>query len=326
MDEFEIIQTYFSTQPVTRADVACGIGDDAALLRVPPGNELVATTDTMVADVHFLADADPADVGYRALAINLSDLAAMGAEPAWATLSLTLPEARPAWLDAFCRGFYELAREFRVQLVGGNLARGPLNITVGAYGYVPAGRALRREGAKAGDDIYVTGTLGDAALALNHLLGKHALGADALAVVKDRLARPRPRVTAGLRLRGIASAAIDISDGLLADLGHVLKASKVGARIELARLPVSDVYRAELARVGWDAALVQGDDYELCFTVPREGMTMMGEFAREAGCAISRIGEVLAQPGLTVIDPSGGHYRARGSGHDHFRQPANKGS
>lgn len=326
MDEFEIIRTFFATQPVTRADVALGIGDDAALLRVPAGQELVATTDTLVAGVHFLADADPADLGYRALAVNLSDLAAMGAEPAWTTLSLTLPDADPRWLEAFCRGFYELTREFGVQLVGGNLARGPLNITVGAYGHVPAGAALRRAGAGVGDAIYVTGALGDAALALNHRLGRHRLESGAFESVRARLDRPLPRVRQGLLLRGIASSAIDLSDGLLADLGHVLEASRVGARIELARVPLSPVYRAERAQVGWEPALAQGDDYELCCTVPRERIAALEALAPEFGCAIAHIGEIEAQSGLTVLEESGERYVPRRAGHDHFRANTNRGS
>lgn len=326
MDEFEIIRTYFATQPVTRADVTLGIGDDAALLRVPAGQELVATTDTLVAGVHFLDDADPADLGYRALAVNLSDLAAMGAEPAWTTLSLTLPAADPRWLEAFCRGFYELTREFGVQLVGGNLARGPLNITVGAYGHAAAGAALRRSGASVGDVIYVTGVLGDAALALNHRLGRHRLEAGAFESVRVRLDRPLPRVRQGLRLRGIASAAIDISDGLLADLGHVLEASRVGARIELARLPLSPVYRSVRAQVGWEPALAQGDDYELCFTVSPGRIAALEALVPEFGCSVARVGEIVAQSGLTMWDESGEQYVARRAGHDHFEQHANEGS
>lgn len=326
MDEFEIIRTYFATQPVSRADVTLGIGDDAALLQVPAGQELVATTDTLVAGIHFLENADPSDLGYRALAVNLSDLAAMGAEPAWATLSLTLPDAQPVWLKGFCHGFYELARQFRVQLVGGNLARGPLNITVGAFGHVPAGSALRRAGARAGDGVYVTGTLGDAALALNHLLGRQRLEAAAFAAVRDRLGRPQPRVAAGRRLRSVATAAIDVSDGLLADLGHVLEASKVGARIELARMPLSEAYRSVLSHTGWGPALTQGDDYELCFTVPPERGAALGALAPEFDCPVTRIGEIVAQPGLTVVDESGARFVADGAGHDHFRQYDNKGS
>jgi thiamine-monophosphate kinase len=326
VDEFEIIRTYFATQPETRADVVLGIGDDAALLRVPLGHELVATTDTLVAGVHFLADTDPADLGYRALAVNLSDLAAMGAEPAWATLSLTLPDAEPRWLEGFCRGFYELSREFGVQLVGGNLAHGPLNITVGAYGHVPVDTALRRDGAGVGDAIYVTGVLGDAALALNHVLGRQLLDAVAFASVRARLVRPHPRVAEGLRLRGIASAAIDISDGLLADLGHVLAASGVGARIELSRLPVSDVYRGEFARAGWEPALTQGDDYELCFSVPPGRVAALEALTPMLGCRITRIGEAVSEAGLTVLDASGHRYVARHAGYDHFTQHANKGN
>ena len=325
MDEFEIIRTFFATQPVTRADVTLGIGDDAALLQVPTGQELVATTDTLVAGIHFLEDADPSDLGYRALAVNLSDLAAMGAEPAWATLSLTLPVAQPEWLEGFCSGFYDLARQFRVQLVGGNLAKGPLNITVGAFGHVPAGSALRRAGARNGDGIYVTGTLGDAALALNHLLGRQRLEAGTFALVRDRLFRPQPRVVEGQRLRDMATAAIDISDGLLADLGHVLEASKVGARVELARLPLSEAYRSVLSQTGWNPALTQGDDYELCFTVPPERAAALEALATEFDGPVTRIGEIVAQPGLTVLDASGKHFIADGVGHDHFRQYANKG-
>ena len=326
MNEFEIIRTFFATQPVTRADVVLGIGDDAALLRVPPGAELVATTDTLVSGVHFLEDADPADLGYRALAVNLSDLAAMGAEPAWTTLSLTLPEPRPAWLGAFCSGFYELARQFRVQLVGGNLARGPLNITVGAYGHVPEGTALRRTGAGIGDGIYVTGTLGDAALALNHLLGRYRLSTEAFAAVRGHLERPQARVAIGQQLRGIASAAIDISDGLLSDLGHVLEASRIGARVELSRVPISDMYRTQLSQIGWEPALTQGDDYELCFTVPARQLSALETLVSTPGVPITRIGETVAQPGLTVLDASGDRFVARGSGHDHFRQIANEGN
>jgi len=326
MNEFEAIHAFFSVQPIRRADVALGIGDDAALLRVPAGLELVATTDTLVADVHFLADTDPADLGYRALAVNLSDLAAMGAEPAWATLSLTLPSVDPSWLDRFCRGFYELATEFRVQLVGGNLARGPLNITVGAFGYVPEGMAMRRSGARAGDAIFVTGTLGDAAMALNHLLGRHKLEERAFSSVRDRLLRPQPRVREGLKLRSVASAAVDISDGLLADLGHVLEASGLGARVELARLPLSEVYRAALTQVGWEPALSQGDDYELCFTVAPERIAEVKTLEATLGCAVTQIGETVTEAGLTVLDPSGSAYSAQFAGHDHFRQLANKGS
>jgi len=326
MDEFEAIQAFFSVQPVRRADVALGIGDDAALLRVPAGQELVATTDTLVANVHFLADTDPADLGYRALAVNLSDLAAMGAEPAWATLSLTLPAVDADWLTGFCRGFYELASEFQVQLVGGNLARGPLNVTVGAYGYVPEGMATTRSGARPGDAIFVTGTLGDAALALNHLLGRHRLEQDAFLVVRNRFLRPQPRVREALQLRGVASAGIDVSDGLLADLGHVLEASGLGAQIELGRLPLSDVYEAARTQVGWEPALSQGDDYELCFTVPTERIAEVKRLEATFGCAVTQIGETVAQPGLTVLDVSGRTYSTRQSGHDHFRQLANEGS
>jgi thiamine-monophosphate kinase len=318
MTEFELIRRFFVPQPVVRDDVVLGVGDDAAVVAVPSGHELVITTDTLVAGRHFLPDADPDALGHRALAVNLSDLAAMGAAPAWCTLSLTLPQAEPAWLEAFCAGFYVLARRYRVQLIGGNLARGPMSITVAAHGFVPQGQALQRRGAKAGDLIYVTGTLGDAAAALQARLGRLALPPESLAQLAPRLDRPEPRLDVGARLRGVASSVIDISDGLLADLGHILEASGVGARIERERLPLSPVYREHLERIGWDAALSGGDDYELCFTVPRASVDQLDRVAAEPACAVTPIGEVTAEPGLTVLDAHGVPVPPTHSGYNHF--------
>jgi thiamine-monophosphate kinase len=320
VNEFALIERFFAAQPVARADVVLGIGDDAALTRVPPGQELALTTDTLVAGVHFLADAEPADLGYRALAVNLSDLAAMGAEPAWFLLNLTLPVPDERWLTGFCAGLYELARAHGAQLVGGNTARGPLNIGITAAGLVPAGAALTRRGALAGDRVYVTGELGDAALALRHRLGVYPLAAADFAAVRPRLDRPTARVAQGLKLRGLASAAIDVSDGLLADLGHVLAASGVGARLELARLPLSATYRAHLNAVGWEPALAHGDDYELCFTVPAARVAAVEALRPQLGCRLSAIGEIVAAPGLALLDPAGRPYRPRAAGHDHFAQ------
>jgi thiamine-monophosphate kinase len=319
VNEFDLIRKYFSEQPVHRPEVALGIGDDAAVVRVPAGQELVVTTDTLVAGVHFHPDADPAALGHKALAVNLSDLAAMGAEPAWFTLNITLPEARADWLAAFCEGLFGLAREHGVQLIGGNTARGPLNIAVEAHGLVPAGEALRRDGARAGDGIYVTGTFGDAALALKHRLGTVKLPFADFAVVATRLDRPTPRVIQGISFRGIAAAAIDVSDGLLADLGHLLDASKVGARIELERIPLSTVYRQQLDSVGWDPALSGGEDYELCFTVRPERTTALLEATEALDWGVRRIGEVVAQPGLRVVAADGRDYAPAVTGYDHFR-------
>jgi thiamine-monophosphate kinase len=319
VNEFDLIRKYFSEQPVHRPEVALGIGDDGAVVRVPVGQELVVTTDSLVAGVHFQPDADPAALGHKALAVNLSDLAAMGAEPAWFTLNITLPEAHAGWLAAFCDGLFGLAREHDVQLIGGNTARGPLNIGIEAHGLVPAGEALRRDGARAGDGIYVTGTFGDAALALMHRLGRVRLPFADFAAVATRLDRPTPRVVQGIAFRGIAAAAIDVSDGLLADLGHLLDASKVGARIEVERIPISNVYRQQLDSVGWDAALSGGEDYELCFTVRPERTTALLDATDALDWGVRRIGEVVAQPGLRAVTADGRDYAPAVTGYDHFR-------
>lgn len=316
MNEFELIRTFFARQPIARADVLVGIGDDAAVFQAPPGMQTVITSDMLVAGVHFFVDADPLSVGHKALAVNLSDLAAMGAEPAWFTLALSLPDADAAWLTQFSEGVFGLARRYDAQLIGGDTVRGPLTIAITACGLVPQGKALLRAGARPGDQIYVTGELGDAGLALLHAQGQLSLAeADGLAVA-DRLIRPMPRIDAGIRLRDLATSMIDISDGLLADLGHVLTASEVGARIVRDTVPLSTVYRAHLAHVGWDIALANGDDYELCFTVPA---SRCGELAKLAvDCKLTHIGEITATPGLHVFDTAGKRHHTENAGHDHF--------
>jgi len=319
VNERELIHRFFLNQSATRDDVRLGIGDDAALVAVPEGQELAITTDTLVADVDFFADADPATVGHKALAVNLSDLAAMGAAPAWFTLALTLPTADEHWLAAFAHGLFDLARQYGIALIGGDLSRGPMAVSVSAYGLVPAGKSLRRDGAAVGDHIFVTGTLGDAALALSHLLDERQLPAADLAAVELRLHRPTPRIDEGQRLRGIASAAIDLSDGLLSDLGHIAEASDVGARIHLDRLPLSGAYRRYLPQVGYDPAIATGDDYELCFTVPAArvaALEQVGPFA----AGISRIGEVIAGSSVTVVDAQGSAYVPARRGYDHFEE------
>jgi thiamine-monophosphate kinase len=324
LNEFELIRRYFATQPLHRDDVIVGIGDDAAVLRVPHGHELVATTDSLVAGVHFLPDADPGAIGHKALAVNLSDLAAMGAEPAWFLLSLTLPEADPAWLQAFSNGLHDLARQYRIQLVGGNIARGPLAITITAHGFVPEGQALRRNGAHIGDRIYVTGELGDAGLVLRQRWGRLRLSAPELASIGDRLDRPRPRIEQGITLRGLASSLIDISDGLLADLGHILEVSRAGARLGLERIPVSSVYRAHLHELGWDMALAHGDDYELCFTVPTQKVIQLEQLASDFGCRLTYIGDIVAGSDLQIVDAVGRLYQPGDTGYDHFGEQQKK--
>ncbi|HET6656068.1 MAG TPA: thiamine-phosphate kinase [Gammaproteobacteria bacterium] len=308
MDEFELIRRYFDRATVRRDDVELGIGDDAALVRVPDGHELAVTTDTMVESIHFPADAPAHAIGYRALATNLSDLAAMGAAPAWATLALTLPSADEAWLDAFSRGFFELAETFDVALIGGDVTRGALTVTVGMYGIVPAGQALRRNRARAGDRIVVTGTLGAAAAGLQAWpAGKEQRG---------RYLYPQPRVAEGLALRGYASAAIDVSDGLLADLGHIIEASGVGAEVEVGEVPLA-LEGVEAARAH-NMALTGGDDYELCFTIDPARLDALRETWQPGWAELHEIGVVSEQKTLRCIAPDGSLWQAETQGFRHF--------
>lgn len=303
--EFDLIRTYFSRAGAAPG-VVRGIGDDAALLAVPPGHELVVTTDTLVAGRHFPDDAAPFDIGWKALAVNLSDLAAMGAEARWLTLALTLPTADVSFLAEFSRGFFALAGREGVTLVGGDTTRGPLSITVTAMGVLPAGSALRRDGAHAGDDLYVSGPLGDAGLGLRLVLGQwpDAISDAHAAHVLERLHRPAPRLATGLALRGVASACLDISDGLAQDLGHLLAASGVGAELALDRLPRSDALAAIDAGFADVLALTSGDDYELLFTAPasaREavaalGATCIGRITEDAGLRLFRDGATVTLP------------------------------
>jgi thiamine-monophosphate kinase len=288
--EFSLIEIIRGTA-LGRRDITLGIGDDGAVLRVPRGRELVVVMDTMVEGVHFPRGTAAADVGWKALAVNLSDLAAMGAEPAWATLALTLPKPDATWVRAFARGFAALAKRHGVALVGGDTTRGPLTITVQAHGFVPPRRALRRDGAKSGDAIFVSGTLGDAAAGLANPGNK---------VLRARLDRPTPRVALGLALRGLASAAIDVSDGLAADLGHVLDASGVGATLELDALPGSAALRAAVpdAKARRALQLGGGDDYELCFTVSSRRVAQIAAIARKLRLPLTRIGTIERMRGL----------------------------
>jgi thiamine-monophosphate kinase len=316
--EFDIIRHYFAGHPAGREDVLAGIGDDAALLRVPPDRLLVVCLDTLVAGVHFAPETAAAAIGHKALAVNLSDLAAMGAEPAWATLALTLPESDPAWLGAFSAAFFALADRYGVQLVGGDTTRGPLCITVQAHGFVPPGKVLRRRGALPGDRIYVTGTLGDAGLALcpDAPQDEH---------LRRRLDFPEPRIEAGLALRDYASAAIDISDGLLADLEHVLADDRLGALLRIDALPRSEAFLEAMRALDperrdlyYDLPLGAGDDYELCFTV---AASVSGALeARLAGVpgGCRCIGIVDAAPGIRCLRDDGAAYRAALTGYRHF--------
>lgn len=299
----------------SRADVVLGIGDDAALLQPPPGELLVVTADTLNAGVHFPEGTVPADIGWKTLAVSLSDLAAMGAAPAWCTLSLSLPTADIDWLDAFLDGLLALARIHGIALVGGDTTRGPLSIALTAIGSVPPGQALRRDAAKPGDEIWITGTTGDAAAAL----AQWRLGESVDERLRERLDRPQPRVPAGLALRGIARACIDVSDGLLADLGHVTDASGVGACLHLDRLPCSEALRDgvdEASRLALQ--LGGGDDYELCFTAPADAHARVRDALARCGIRGTPIGRIEAGQGVTLLDAQQRRVEAGARGWDHF--------
>jgi thiamine-monophosphate kinase len=319
MDEFELIRRYFATLTAPRDDVALGIGDDAALLAPPRGHEVVVTTDTLIAGRHFPDDTDPQAVGWKALAVNLSDLAAMGAEPRWFTLALTLRMADPEWLAGFAAGLGAMAREAGVALVGGDTTQGALSITITAMGTVPAGKAVRRSGARAGDAICVTGTLGDAALALR-LLGEgggrgEARSAD-LEHLRARLHRPVPRVAVGAALRDIAHAAIDLSDGLAGDLAHILDASGAGAEIRAAKLPMSPAFKAlSDPEDRLELQVAGGDDYELCVCLPPDGVAKLRQ---RLDVSMTEIGRVVKGKGLVVVDAKGKKRAIEPFGYRHF--------
>jgi len=318
MGEFELIERYFAAVGAKRPDVTLGVGDDAALLTVPAGHELVACTDTLVAGRHFPDGFEAADIGWRALAVNLSDLAAMGAEPKWATLALTLPALEEDWLESFAAGFATLALQHGVALVGGDTTRGPLTLTVQALGTVPAGTALRRQGAEPGDLLYVTGWPGDAAAGLALLEGTLAGTGANRAALEAKFRRPEPRVQFGQRLRGIASACIDVSDGLAQDLGRLVAASGRAAIVRAAELPLS---RALFALAGEararDYALGGGDDYELLFAVPPTARSALARAMSSAGApACHCIGEVVSGRGVRVVGEKGDLPVPRGW--DHF--------
>jgi thiamine-monophosphate kinase len=291
-----------------------GIGDDAAVLAVPAGKHLVVTTDTLVSGVHFLA-ADPAgDIAAKALAVNLSDLAAMGAEPAWFFLAISLPGIDLKWCDEFASGLLEMATSGRIQLAGGDTTQGPLSITITAMGLVGQGKALRRDGAKPGELIVVSGQPGLAALALRQEMA----GESVLPEARQALKHPQPRLALGLALSGKASACIDISDGLAADLGHILKASACGAEIMLGQLPEATAFRELDAETRWALQLSGGDDYELCFTLPQQYQHELSAFGQSAGVALQVIGKTTAGGGLKLWQADGQEYVLQRSGYEHF--------
>ena len=312
--EFDLIGR-IRERATMRDDVILGIGDDAAIVQVPAGKQLVIATDTINRGIHFPDNTAPADIGWKALAVNLSDLASMGAEPAWCTLSLSLPAGDAAWVDAFLDGFLELAARHRVALIGGDTTRGPLSISVTVHGFIEPGRALRRGGAQVGDDVWVTGTLGEATGALT----QWRAGAVVDPVLRARLDRPTPRVDVGERVAAVAHACIDVSDGLLADLQHVCDASDVGAEVDFETLPALP----ELL-VAFDAQRRQaiqatgGDDYELCFTAPASARDAIERIATETGTPISRVGRIVAGERVRALRADGSEWVAPSAGFVHF--------
>ncbi|MGZ5074471.1 MAG: thiamine-phosphate kinase [Usitatibacter sp.] len=316
--EFDLIARHF-TKPAGNA--VLGVGDDCALVDVTNGMDLAVSTDTMVSGTHFFPDVDPENLGHKTLAVNLSDIAAMGAMPYWAMLALTLPSVDHDWLSAFAKGFFDLAAEYNVSLIGGDTTRGPLTITVTILGQVPTGAALRRNGAKAGNDVWVSGNIGDAALAVAHRHGKVVLTEADYREAVMRLYEPTPRVALGQALRGMATSAIDISDGLLADLGHICRLSGVGATVDLGSIPVSEIGARHFNDDKALAAIVAGgDDYELCFTAPANARESIAELTDVLGVPLTRIGQVKRGKGVSLL-AEGKPVKIDGRGFDHFSGP-----
>lgn len=327
--EFALIDRYF-VRPTPSA--VLGPGDDCALLQPTPGQQLAVTTDMLVAGTHFLPDTDPHNLGWKALAVNLSDLAAMGARPRWATVAGALPFSQgdslrgsvdEDWIAKFAAGLFACAAEYGVDIVGGDTTQGPLNLAITALGEVPPGRALRRDGARIGDQVWVSGRPGLAALGLAHLQGRVKLPEIWQRLCVVALEKPRPRVQLGQALTGVASAAIDVSDGLLADLGHICRRSGCAAAIQLVQLPhlpKGETYNADLRRIALECQLAGGDDYELCFTAPAEQHLAIGRIAAELELPLWCIGEIVAGPigEVAVLDPDGKMVEFASKGYEHF--------
>lgn len=317
MNEFDLIRQYF-TRPAPSA--VLGVGDDAAILRPTPGQDLHVSVDMLVEGRHFFADVSPQALGHKTLAVNLSDMAAMGARPRWAFLSLALPQMDEAWARDFSRGLFALAEQYGVELAGGDTTRGPLTLSITIMGETPQGQALRRDAAKVGDEVWVSGELGLAAMAValrNGQLADAVLSDDVLAACQCKLDFPVPRLELGQALLGVAHAAADVSDGLLADLGHILQASGVAADIWADQLPSLPQLEAERPR--WLAFLAAGgDDYELCFTAPPVARAAVEAAAKAAGCRVTRIGRIVAGAGANLLDKTGTAITLNKAGYDHF--------
>jgi len=326
MGEFDLIAHYFARAARPGTGLALGVGDDCALLAPAPGMQLAVSTDMLVEGRHFLSTVDPARLGHKALAVNLSDLAAAGAKPLAFTLALSLPAVDEAWLAGFARGLFALADTHGCQVAGGDTTRGPLNICITVFGEVPAGAALLRSGARPGDDLWVSGTIGDARLALEIFRGTLDLPAEVFAAARARMEQPTPRVALGQALRGVATSAVDISDGLVGDLGHILRASAVGATLDADAATDRIAARAGGAGAAplldlqtWRTlALAGGDDYELAFTAPADRRDAVEAAGRASATPVARIGRIEAEPGLRIVDGTGRPVDQRFSSFDHF--------
>jgi thiamine-monophosphate kinase len=317
MNEVELINTFFSKKKSARTDVIIGIGDDAAILRVPADHDLVVTMDTLNSGIHFPENTSAFDIAYKAVMVNLSDLAAMGAQPAWATLSLSLPHIDESWLAEFSRGLFTVLDRYRVSLVGGDTNRGPLSVTLQLHGFVPREKSVLRSGAQLGDSIYVSGELGTAAFALQALQKKINLSEIELATILPALNRPEAKVELGLMLRDVASSAIDISDGLSKDLHHILHKSGVGAVVELDKLPINPILTTQLPLLAaYQLALSGGDDYQLCFTVPEARINELQPYL-ESHC-ITCIGKIVAGSTLFFRNAAGEAVALPTLGFQHF--------
>ncbi len=316
LSEFDLIKKFFKRARPGRA--VLGIGDDCALLAPTPGTQMAISSDMLVEGRHFFAGADARMLGHKCLAVNLSDLAAMGARPVGFTLALSLPSSDVDWLDAFSGGLFALADAFDCELIGGDTTRGPLNICITVFGEITPGQALRRDAAREGDDIWISGTLGDARLALACYWNQYALDGASLAQAGLRMHMPAPRVALGMALGRLAHAAIDISDGLVGDLGHILDASGAGATLDVDALPAGPVLAQQASALRRRFTAAGGDDYELCFTASADKRDAIIEAARLAGTPVTRVGTIDAQPGLRLVDAGGTELSLGLKGFDHF--------
>jgi thiamine-monophosphate kinase len=318
LSEFQLIDRFFKRSPRAAGPVQLGVGDDCALLQPPSGELLAVSTDMLIEGRHFFAGANPYDLGHKALAVNLSDLAAMGAQPMSFTLALALPASDPLWLQPFSEGLFHLSDAQGIELIGGDTTRGPLAISITVIGTVPNNMALKRSGAQAGDELWVSGTLGDARLALEVLQNKRSLAPDQFTKASKRLHRPEPRIALGLALRGIANAAIDVSDGLLGDLGHLINQSSLSATLFADDLPFGDALISQTIDTRYALALNGGDDYELCFSAPADQHQAVIDAGQRSQTQVTCIGRLSKGSGIHVQDHQGNLISAVNQSFDHF--------